>query len=77
MQNNMDILENSLQFLTKLNIALLYDPAVMLLEIYLNKLKMYSLLSQLMNSSAFFLYLISNPLQQQCFIAQNQYGASS
>ena len=34
-------LVNSLAFLTKLNILLLRDPAIVLLDIYTNKLKTY------------------------------------
>lgn len=38
-QNGMVTLENSGQFLTKLNVLLLQDPAIMLLGIYPSELK--------------------------------------
>ena len=42
MQNETDKLKKVWQFLTKLNILLLYNPTVTLLGIYQNKLKTYA-----------------------------------
>ena len=41
MQNGTDSLEDSGQFLTKLNILLPYDPAIALLGIYTKEIKTY------------------------------------